>query len=132
MACLSVTFDICLLSSHAVVLNTCAHPSHRYVCLSVCASPLQCCNALLACHSNLQSGDTLLVLAAQNFKVKDRHEFLIVTPRDPVLKKPTLYDYVPIPLFAGMIAWVVGTNNQVRLDACMHIMRVWASEDACV
>ena len=70
------------------------------------------------CCSKLSSGDTLLVLAQRDFasKIERSHEFLMVTTLDPVTKKPTLYDYVPLALFAGMIAWVVGTNNQV-IDA---------------
>ena len=78
----------------------------------------KCLTVVAVCCSKLSSGDTLLVLASRDFasKIERSHEFLMVTTLDPVTKKPTLYDYVPLALFAGMIAWVVGTDNKV--SAC--------------
>mmetsp|Transcript_23543 Transcript_23543/g.56159 ORF Transcript_23543/g.56159 Transcript_23543/m.56159 type:complete len:821 (+) Transcript_23543:120-2582(+) len=72
-------------------------------------------------RSKLFSGDVVLALAPEGFAAKwgDADDFLMVTTLGHVPKRITLYDYVPVLIFAGMIAWVAADQSINMVQAAM-------------
>uniref|UniRef100_A0A7S0F5B9 Citrate transporter-like domain-containing protein n=1 Tax=Hanusia phi TaxID=3032 RepID=A0A7S0F5B9_9CRYP len=68
-------------------------------------------------HSRLHAGDVILALANAEFGEKwaDSDDFLMITALGAVPKPPKAYDYFPVFVFCGMVAWVVVGNGKVDM-----------------